>query len=75
MAEREDSRMAWSGVCDECGTGHIVFPTDEQAPDVQQQVSETWPETFSDCMVADCDGTVEWNGNDPIASILHSRML
>lgn len=75
MAEREDNRMAWSGVCDECGTVHIIYPSDEQELDVQESVSNTWPEGLMECMVRDCDGRVEWNGNDPVAFVLHPRML
>ena len=58
--------MAWSGVCNECGTGHIVYPTIEQTVGVQREVSETWPRALADCFMPDCDGTVDWNGNDPI---------
>lgn len=67
--------MAWSGLCGDCGSGVIVYPTDDQAADVQKQVSETWPEMFADCPIEDCNGTIDWNGNDPIARVLVPRML
>ncbi|QWY80138.1 hypothetical protein SEA_ZAGIE_55 [Microbacterium phage Zagie] len=68
-------RMAWSGVCDECLTGVTVYPTADQAPEVQQEVSDTWPRGLAECPTSDCDGTIDWNGSDPIADVLATKML
>lgn len=68
-------RMAWSGACDTCLAGVIVYPTPDQQVEVQQELSETWPRGLAECPTADCDGTVDWNGSDPIGEVLAQRLL
>lgn len=67
--------MAWSGQCGECLSGVVVYPTDDQTVGVQNDVGNTWPRTHIDCPVDDCEGTIDWNGNDPIDQVLAERML
>lgn len=69
------NRLAWSGICGDCLTGVIVYPTDEQTVGVQNEVSTTWPRGLAECPVDDCDGTIDWNGNDRIQDVLAPRML
>lgn len=62
-------RMAWSGQCDECFALYTIAPSDETEQVEQETISTTWPRQ-GECMVEDCEGTVEWNGNDPIGWVL-----
>lgn len=70
MSKATDERMAWSGQCTECLSIMVLFPSDEATPDVQREISENWPESWADCPVEDCEGEIEWNGNDPIALVI-----
>lgn len=65
-----DERMAWSGQCSECLSILVLFPSDEATLGVQREISETWPQDWMDCPVEDCEGEIEWNGNDPIAVVI-----
>lgn len=67
-------RLAWSGSCRECGAVYVLFASEERSADEQNEISTTWP-TEGGCMVENCDGTVEWNGNDRIQDVLAPRML
>lgn len=70
-ADRAD-RMAWSGTCDNCNAVVIIYANPEMLVD---EVSNTWPEDHHDCLMPECDGMIEWNGNDPASMVLHERML
>lgn len=67
-------RMVWSGMCDTCSTVVHLYPSDEVSEEVQTEISNEWPEA-GDCYVEDCDGRVEWNGNDLLRDVLAPRML
>ena len=68
-------RMAWSGSCDECFTVHAIYPSLESSEAEQEEISRTWPTKFAFCYVRGCEGTIDWNGNDPIAQVFTGRML
>lgn len=66
----EPQLIAWSGRCDSCGAVVIYAADAETEPDTVK-IMQDWPETwerFSDCQV--CDGSIEWNGSDPLARVL-----
>lgn len=65
----KEERMAWSGQCDKCLTLYTIAPSDEASDDEQEAISREWP-VEGDCFVQDCLGIIQWNGNDPIASVL-----
>lgn len=67
-------RMAWSGACDECGTVVHLYAGEDVEQEEQDFVSDTWPEEGS-CYVEDCEGTVNWNGNDPLSFVVSRRLL
>ena len=68
----QPERMAWSGTCRDCLANWIVYPHYEAEADVVEQTAEgpdEW-EGFSTCQV--CDGTIEWNGNDLVGSVIRN---
>ena len=74
MSKKTEIRMAWSGTCDECMAVAILFASDETDPVEQELTSSEWPES-GNCYVQDCDGSVDWNGNDHISEVVSARML
>ena len=74
MSEKNE-RMAWSGQCDTCFALTIVVASEETAAEDVDRISNEWPETLPECLVVDCEGVIEWNGNDPVSSVLSGRML
>ena len=71
MTESND-RMAWSGTCRDCLATWVVYPHYEADEDTVERISDgpgEW-EGFSDCQV--CDGTIEWNGSDPVGAVIRN---
>jgi hypothetical protein len=64
-----DERMAWSGQCNECLALVVLWASDETDPVEQELTSSQWPESRT-CYVQDCEGDVEWNGNDPLDVVI-----
>lgn len=73
--ESIENRMVWSGQCDECLAMTFVMASDESSAEEQEAISDTWPKPMWECPVDDCDGTIEWNGNDPVSHVFLPRML
>jgi hypothetical protein len=65
----DDKRMVWTGRCDRCDALVALWPSDETDPAEQELTSSQWPEAGG-CYVQECDGDIEWNGNDPIAAVI-----
>lgn len=61
--------MVWSGQCDECWTLVYLVASDEAPESEQETVSAEWPEA-GDCYVQDCDGGIQWNGNDLLPVVI-----
>lgn len=60
----EDTRMAWGGSCAECGAVVIIYPGDDSSAETHELIADGEWEGFPSCYV--CDGTIEWNGSDPV---------
>ena len=63
--------MAWSGNCDRCLTIHVVYPHPDSDVDARDRITEgpsEWEQAFATCFI--CEGDIEWNGSDPIASVV-----
>ena len=69
-----DDRMAWSGTCDECMTVVAIFANEEATTERQAEISNEWPDA-GNCYVQDCEGSIDWNGNDEVGYVFKSRML
>ena len=69
-----EHKMVWTGVCDSCGAVHAMWPSEEMTSQEQAAVSREWPQSI-DCARSECDGVVEWNGNDLMRDVLAPRML
>jgi len=67
-----DKRMAWMGQCRECQAFVALWPSDETPTTEQEQISSEWP-SLAECYVENCDGDIDWNGNDPIAVVIQER--
>jgi hypothetical protein len=72
---KEENRMIWSGACDSCPATVLVYADSERPSDVDDSISETWPEDLHECLMPDCDGEITWNGSDPVETVLLPRML
>lgn len=71
----DDNRMAWSGTCEACMAIYVVYAGYEASPEQSEAISTQWPESHVECLREDCEGTIEWNGNDPVSAVLTARML
>lgn len=70
-----ENRMVWSGQCDDCLALVFVMASGESTAEEQEAISDNWPKPSSECPVEDCNGSVEWNGNDPASEVFLPRML
>lgn len=70
MTDHNETRMAWSGTCENCYAIVVVAAHDE-TEDEDRELIATGPSDWSpfpSCYV--CDGSIEWVGSDPVADAL-----
>lgn len=68
--------MIWSGRCEGCGALAFFGADAETETSRAAEIATTWPGNYDDGGMswdcAACDGRIQWNGNDPIGSLIPS---
>lgn len=70
--EYEDVAVAWSGVCEGCLATYAVYPHPEMLREDAEVLAEGPPEweAFPSCFI--CDGSIDWNGSDPVSAVIRN---
>lgn len=70
--EYQEVAVAWSGTCSGCLATFVVYPHYEmlrEDADVLADGPGEW-DSFPSCFV--CDSSIDWNGSDPVRSVIRN---
>ena len=70
--EYAEVAVAWSGTCDGCAATHVVYPHAEmlrEDAEVLADGPDEW-DSFTSCFI--CDGSIDWNGSDPVSAVIRN---